>query len=108
MTAERSKGDWRSSHLRDVLERIIDYRGISVPKSNSGIPLITARNVGEGALALPALEFIAESDYDAWMTRGIPKAGDILFTTDAPLGKAARFPFSGQYALGQRVVALRP
>ena len=34
-------------------------------------------------------EFIAEENYDEWMRRGIPQKGDIVFTTEAPLGEVA-------------------
>lgn len=42
------------------------------------------------------------------MSRGVPSRGDILFTTEAPLGNVCRFPAEGRYAVGQRTVTLRP
>lgn len=98
---------WTESKLRDLLDRVIDYRGISVPKSPSGIPLITARNVKKGWLDLSEKEFIDESAYEQWMKRGTPGPGDILFTTEAPLGNVCRFPSGGKFAMAQRTVALR-
>jgi len=41
------------------------------------------------------------------MCRGIPEEGDILFTTEAPLGNVAEIP-KYQIALGQRTVTLCP
>jgi type I restriction enzyme S subunit len=52
-------------------------------------------------------EYIEEDKYEEWMSRGIPHAGDILFTTEAPLGNVALFPREGKYALGQRLLTLR-
>ncbi|MFL1807917.1 restriction endonuclease subunit S [Plesiomonas shigelloides] len=98
---------WNSKPLAQLLEKIIDYRGQSVPKSSSGIPLITARNVREGYLDFSNQEYVDESKFEEWMTRGIPQKGDILFTTEAPLGKACRYPSEGMYAIGQRTVTLR-
>ncbi|MBO1368054.1 restriction endonuclease subunit S [Vibrio cholerae] len=98
---------WNSKPLVQLLEKIIDYRGQSVPKSSSGIPLITARNVREGYLDFSNQEYVDESKFKEWMTRGIPQKGDILFTTEAPLGKACRYPSEGTYAVGQRTVTLR-
>lgn len=98
---------WETKPLTDVLERIIDYRGISIPKADSGIPLITAKNVRPGYLDLSQQEFIAAEEYDNWMSRGIPIPGDILFTTEAPLGNACRYPSIGKFAVGQRTVTLR-
>ena len=41
------------------------------------------------------------------MTRGLPERGDILFTTEAPLGNVSRIP-DFRFALAQRVLNLRP
>ena len=41
------------------------------------------------------------------MVKGLPQAGDVMFTTEAPLGNVAQFPSEGVYALGQRVITLR-
>ena len=98
---------WNSKPLAQLLDKIIDYRGQSVPKSSSGIPLITARNVREGYLDFSNQEYVDESKFEEWMSRGTPKKGDILFTTEAPLGKACRYPSEGVYAIGQRTVTLR-
>jgi type I restriction enzyme S subunit len=42
------------------------------------------------------------------MTRGFPKKGDVLFTTEAPMGKAALVAFSERFALAQRAINLHP
>ena len=97
---------WTTSKLSQLLSEVIDYRGQSVPKSDHGVPLITARNVRDGYVDLSHKEYVAESEYDKWATRGFPKVGDILFTTEAPLGNIAPYP-EGTFALGQRLVALR-
>jgi type I restriction enzyme S subunit len=84
---------------------IIDYRGKTPTKTSSGIPLITAKIVKNGRI-LPADEFIAVSDYDSWMRRGIPLPNDIVITTEAPLGEVAQLD-SRKVALAQRLIALR-
>jgi type I restriction enzyme, S subunit len=100
-------GEWVSEKLSSCLEKVIDYRGIAPPKSESGVPLITAKNVRFGWLDMTNDEYIEEDKYEEWMSRGIPQAGDILFTTEAPLGNVALFPRAGRFALGQRLLTLR-
>ena len=95
---------WREKKLGDVA-KFIDYRGKTPRKTVSGIPLITAKIVKNGSI-LPPNEFIAESDYDAWMTRGLPKTGDVVLTTEAPLGEVAQLKDS-HVALAQRIIVLR-
>jgi len=93
--------------LEDLLSHVIDYRGVPPPKSAAGVPLLTAKNVRFGYLDPEPREFIAEEDYDSWMRRGLPTAGDVMFTTEAPLGNVANFP-NYRAALGQRTLTLRP
>jgi type I restriction enzyme S subunit len=94
-----------SKPLEEVVEAIIDYRGKSPEKTAEGIPLITARVIKEGRI-LPATEFIAEDAYSEWMRRGMPKQGDVVFTTEAPLGQVAQI-VDPNVALAQRLVLLR-
>ena len=82
--------EWEVALVDHVLERIIDYRGKTPTKTDSGIPLITAKNVRMGFIDEEPKEFISEREYDSWMTRGIPLKGDVLFTTEAPLGNVAQ------------------
>lgn len=98
---------WEEKPLIKLLDKIIDYRGQSVPKAEDGIPLITARNVRFGYLDFSNQEYVDEGEFENWMSRGIPDVGDILFTTEAPLGMACRFPKKGRYAVAQRTVTLR-
>jgi len=99
--------DWPEMPLGELC-RFIDYRGKTPEKTTSGIPLITAKNVREGFINPEPREFIADEDYDAWMTRGIPQPGDVLFTMEAPLGNVAEISQTGRFALAQRLVALCP
>lgn len=98
---------WSKRTLSELLGKVIDYRGISVPKAEVGVPLITAKNIRFGFLDFSAQEYIQEDLYDDWISRGIPNGEDILFTTEAPLGNACRYPQIGKYAIGQRTVCLR-
>lgn len=92
--------------LDECLLKIIDYRGKTPIKTSSGVPLITARVVKNGELLEPT-EFIASENYYNWMSRGMPEYGDVLFTTEAPLGEVAILDRT-DVALAQRLVLLRP
>lgn len=91
--------------LEDCLDALIDYRGKTPVKTESGIPLITAKIIKGGRIETPT-EFIAKDNYDAWMRRGIPKTGDVVLTVEAPLGEVAQLGHE-KVALAQRVVTLR-
>lgn len=91
--------------MEDCLEALIDYRGKTPEKTSFGIPLITAKIIKLGRIETPT-EFIAKENYDSWMRRGIPQAGDVVLTVEAPLGEVAQLG-PEKIALAQRVVTLR-
>ena len=91
--------------LEACLDALIDYRGKTPKKTTAGIPLITAKIVKGGRIEKPT-EFIAADQYDTWMRRGLPQAGDVVLTVEAPLGEVAQLG-PEKIALAQRVVTLR-
>lgn len=97
--------DWKTLPLEDCMAAVIDYRGKTPEKTTFGVPLVTAKVIKGGRIERPN-EFIAEADYDSWMRRGMPMKGDIVMTTEAPLGEVAQLD-GNRVALAQRVITLR-
>lgn len=89
------------------LAKFIDYRGKTPTKIDSGVRLITAKNVKFGYISLEPQEFISEDEYETWMTRGFPKKGDLLFTPEAPLGNIAIIDLKEKFALAQRAICIQ-
>ncbi len=87
---------------------IIDYRGKTPEKVESGLPFITAKNVKMHQMNMEPREYISKETYDKVMVRGFPKEGDVVFTTEAPLGNVCRIPhFDTEFYIGQRIVTLQ-
>ena len=102
------KGEgWEEKELIEI-NKFIDYRGKTPKKTESGIRLITAKNVKMGVLNREPEEYIDTNDYESWMTRGIPQKGDVLFTTEAPLAMVALLDTDEKIALAQRIITLCP
>lgn len=97
---------FKSYMLQEVCN-FIDYRGKTPIKTEKGIPLVTAKIIKNGVIMTPQ-EFIAENSYDNWMRRGIPQKGDIVFTTEAPLGEVAEIKTNEKLAFAQRVIIMEP
>lgn len=95
---------WIVAGFKKYLNSIVDYRGKTPEKHDSGVFLVTARNIKSGAINYDASqEYISEDDYESVMCRGKPKIGDLLFTTEAPLGEVASVDRE-DIALAQRVI----
>ena len=95
---------WRIAGFTKYLRSIVDYRGKTPEKTQSGAFLITARNIRDGFIDyMTSQEFIDPDLYEETMKKGKPKIGDILLTTEAPLGQAALVDRE-DIALAQRVI----
>lgn len=85
----------------------VDYRGKTPKKTESGIFLVTAKNVKAGYIDYESSqEYISEDDYEEVMHRGHPKLGDVLITTEAPCGNVAQVNRE-DIALAQRIIKYR-
>ncbi len=94
---------WEVRGLTKCTTRV-DYRGATPTKSAEGVFLVTARNIKNGQIDYEASrEFIPEEEYAHVMRRGKPKVGEVLFTTEAPLGEVARVD-NEDIALAQRII----
>jgi type I restriction enzyme S subunit len=103
--SQRSDG-WVNGTIGQHI-RFIDYRGKTPEKTVTGLKLITAKNVKMGFLQETPAEFVAEDTYDSWMTRGIPRRGDVLFTTEAPLANVAQLDTDEKVVFAQRIIIMQ-
>lgn len=99
-------GDTYSKLELASLYEFIDYRGKTPNKIKAGIPLITARNIRFGYLDYSVQEYISEDEFETRQSRGIAKKGDLLFTTEAPMGFAAIADLD-VFSTGQRVITFQ-
>jgi len=97
--------EWRT--LLELCD-IVDYRGKTPKKTEEGVFLVTAKNIKKGFIDYEcSKEYISESDYEDVMHRGLPQIGDVLITTEAPLGNVAQID-NEKIALAQRVIKYHP
>ena len=92
--------------MEDALESLIDYRGKTPNKAESGIPTLSAKSVKNGYIDYSECYYISPEEYERFMVRGFPKVGDILMTTEAPMGMVARLDRE-DVGIAQRIITLR-
>lgn len=97
--------NWQWMQLKDIFD-FVDYRGKTPKKTPTGVRLMTASNVRQGYIDHTRVEYISPEEYQLRQSRGISKKGDILFTTEAPLGNAALADLD-IFSAGQRVITLK-
>ena len=102
-----TENSWQKIAIGELLEAVIDYRGKTPPKSEGGIATLTAGNVKGGKIDLSSVSYVSEMTYKSWITRGLIKPGDVLITTEAPVGEVALLPDDQTYLITRRLIAMR-
>ncbi len=96
---------WQWCRLESIFN-FIDYRGATPNKITEGVPFVTAKNVRQGYIDYSIKEYISEQDYSKRQSRGVSRQGDLLFTTEAPMGFAAIADLE-RFSAGQRLITLQ-
>lgn len=98
---------WEVVPMTKYLDSVIDYRGRTPTKAEQGVFLVTARNIKNGKIDYEvSQEYILEEELEKTMSRGELEIGDVLFTTEAPLGEVANVDRT-DVAIAQRVIKFR-
>lgn len=97
---------YKTYTMEDALEAIIDYRGKTPKKSEKGIPTLSAKSVKNNHIDYDSCYYISSGEYKRFMVRGLPQIGDVLLTTEAPLGMVAQLD-RNDVGIAQRLLTLR-
>ena len=106
--------EWKIIVFNQIIDKCFDYRGrtplkIGMEWGDGNIPALSASNVRMGKIDFDRECYFASTElYKKWMTQGDLEKGDVLLTTEAPLGTVAQVPDNELYILSQRVIAIRP
>ncbi|MGX8221306.1 restriction endonuclease subunit S [Psychrobacter celer] len=103
--------DWSNLQFFDALDSIVDFRGRTPKKlglewSDKGYVALSALNVKNGYIDFSLDNHFGDEElYQKWMGGKELVAGQVLFTTEAPMGNIAQVPDNKGYILSQRTVA---
>ena len=102
---------WKRYNFFDTISKVIDFRGRTPKKlgmdwSDIGYLALSALNVKNGYIDLLAdANYGGEELYQKWMAGNELRKGQVLFTTEAPMGNIAQIPDDRKYILSQRTIA---
>jgi type I restriction enzyme S subunit len=91
-----------------MCEFVIDCPHFTPEWTTSGFIVIRNQNIRDGRLDLTDPSFTHKEDFNRRNRRAKPKAGDIIFTREAPMGEVCIVPAGLECCIGQRQVLLRP
>lgn len=104
-------GAWEQRKLLDCIDKITDFRGRTPKKlgmdwSENGYLALSALNVKDGYIDFTQdVHYGNQKLYDKWMSGNELHKGQVLFTTEAPMGNVAQVPDNKRYILSQRTIA---
>lgn len=98
---------WCWASLLQVSQAVVDCHNKTAPYVAEGTHLVRTTDIRDGRMDLSKTRKISEETYAYWARRMPPKAGDIFFTREAPMGEAAIVPEGERVCLGQRTMLIR-
>lgn len=105
---------WRIGCLDDVIDTIISHRGKSksmMDLNDKGgqfiYPVITAMNVSDSKIVKnETIKYVNYDSYRDWMKTPL-QSGDVIMTSEAPMGELFYIAKKSDYILSQRLYGLR-
>lgn len=106
-------GEWEKKNILNNVQDVLDYREKSPAKfgmewGDSGYLVLSALNVKDGYIDKTIeAKYGSKKLFEKWMGKERLCKGDVVFTTEAPLGNVAQIPDEQDYILNQRAVAFK-
>ncbi|WP_327171674.1 restriction endonuclease subunit S [Streptomyces sp. NBC_01336] len=100
-----------NARLGEVCIDVIDSEHKTAPRAPIGAEFavsVGTPHIRSGRLHLEDAVPVDRETYSQWTARGIPEAGDLILTREAPVGQAGMIPAGTLVCLRQRTVLLKP
>ena len=84
--------DWKMVTAEEISTRITDGEHITPPRTESGVYLLSARNVLNGKLSFEKVDYVSEETYDKISKRITIEEGDVLLSCSGTVGRSCVVP----------------
>jgi type I restriction enzyme, S subunit len=98
--------DWIAVSLKAIVTKLVDGSHNPPSKRESGVPMLSARNVLNGQITFDGHRLISKEDFEREHTRTRISPGDVLLTIVGTIGRSAVVPASAKRFSLQRSVAV--
>ena len=99
---------WRVVALKRMLRALVDCEHKTAPYFEGGVHhVVRTTAVRNGRLEWAGTYTTSAEAFGIWTQRGMPEAGDVVFTREAPAGEACLVPPGHNVCLGQRTVLMK-
>lgn len=98
---------WNIKRFEEICDLITDGEHITPKRSESGIYLLSARNILNHSLQLDNVDYIDEKEFARIAKRVIPQKNDILISCSGSIGRCVRVPDNLKFQMVRSVALLR-
>ncbi len=99
---------WTAATVEDVAERVTDGEHKTPRRSDSGVPLLSARNVRDGWIDFDRTDFVDEEEFATLSRRIEPHPGDVLISCSGTIGRVAQVRERARFAMVRSAALVRP
>jgi type I restriction enzyme S subunit len=100
---------WEARSLREVVTKLVDGSHNPPPKQDTGLPMLSARNIDRGQVLFDDYRLISEGAFASEHARTRIAPGDVLLTIVGTIGRTAVVPEgSPPFSLQRSVAVLTP
>ena len=104
---EGFRDDWQLWLLGDLCNHVSYGLTVRPEYVEQGIPLISAREVVNGEVAIDKAPLISHSDFDKLSSKAKPQQGDVFLTKTGTIGLSALFKSDIIIAITQNIAVIR-
>ncbi|PPF56542.1 restriction endonuclease subunit S [Rathayibacter sp. AY1C2] len=99
---------WPVATVADVAERVTDGEHKTPRRSESGVPLLSARNVRDGWIDFENVDYVDEAEFQSLSKRIHPRSGDVLISCSGSIGRVAQVGSRARFAMVRSAALVRP
>lgn len=100
---------WETRRLKHATQRIYDCKNRTPDYFPGGeFFVVRTTNVKKGRLVMEGALYTDAKGFSEWTRKGLPKAGELVITREAPAGEVALLPSGFVGCLGQRMMGIVP
>ena len=99
---------WKLSTVGNIASRVTDGDHHTPKRSQSGIKLLSARNILHGEIDLTNTDFVEQEEYERMIKRCHPEREDILISCSGSIGRVARITFKEPVVLVRSAALVKP
>mgnify|MGYP001048539213 CR=1 FL=1 len=103
----RNPYGWEIRHFEEISTLITDGEHVTPRRVESGIYLLSARNVLNHAIQVDDVDYIDQTEYARIAKRVVPQAGDILISCSGSIGRCCVVPDNFKFQMVRSIALIR-